>query len=33
MQGSIRVEATEGGGATFVLDLPAAASEIPAVRM
>lgn len=33
MQGSIRVEATEGGGATFVLDLPAAASEIPAARM
>ncbi|MGD2102353.1 MAG: ATP-binding protein [Acidimicrobiia bacterium] len=26
MHGSVRVEATEGGGATFVLDLPAAAS-------
>jgi signal transduction histidine kinase len=30
MQGSVRVEATEGGGATFVVDLPAAPSEIPA---
>lgn len=29
MNGSIRVEATEGGGATFVLDLPAAGAEIP----
>ena len=28
MQGSVRVEATEGGGATFVLDLPAATSPI-----
>jgi signal transduction histidine kinase len=26
MHGAVRVEATEGGGATFVLDLPAAAS-------
>jgi signal transduction histidine kinase len=26
MHGSVRVEATEGGGATFVLDLPAAAT-------
>lgn len=33
MHGSIRVEATEGGGATFVLDLPAAASEMPVARM
>ena len=30
MQGSVRVEATEGGGATFVLDLPAATSPIHA---
>jgi signal transduction histidine kinase len=30
MHGSVRIEATEGGGATFVLDLPAAASAIPA---
>jgi signal transduction histidine kinase len=29
MHGSVRIEATEGGGATFVLDLPAAASAIP----
>ncbi len=29
MHGTVRVEATEGGGATFVVDLPAAASEIP----
>ncbi len=33
MNGSIRVESTEGGGATFVLDLPAAASEMPVARM
>lgn len=30
MGGSVRIEATEGGGATFVLDLPAAAANIPA---
>lgn len=30
MKGSIRIEATEGGGATFVLELPAAPSSIPA---
>ncbi|HET9259845.1 MAG TPA: ATP-binding protein [Acidimicrobiia bacterium] len=30
MKGSVRVEATEGGGATFVLDLPAATSAIHA---
>jgi signal transduction histidine kinase len=29
MQGTVRVETTEGGGATFVVDLPAAAAEIP----
>lgn len=33
MNGSVRVEATEGGGATFVLDLPAAPSEIPAATV
>jgi len=27
MQGSVRVESTEGGGATFVVDLPAASPE------
>lgn len=27
MHGSVRIETTEGGGATFVLDLPAAADE------
>jgi signal transduction histidine kinase len=33
MQGSVRVEATEGGGATFVIDLPAStSSEIPLAR-
>jgi signal transduction histidine kinase len=33
MQGSVRVEATEGGGATFLIDLPVAAvSEMPATR-
>jgi len=32
MQGSVRIEATEGGGATFVLDLPAAASIRAAAR-
>jgi K+-sensing histidine kinase KdpD len=32
MHGSVRVEATEGGGATFLLDLPVAASEIPLAR-
>jgi K+-sensing histidine kinase KdpD len=32
MHGSVRIEATEGGGATFVLDLPAATSRIPAAR-
>jgi len=33
MQGSVRVEATEGGGATFVIELPAAAtSEMPVAR-
>ena len=32
MHGSVRVEATEGGGATFLLDLPAAPSEMPLVR-
>ncbi|HEX6220475.1 MAG TPA: ATP-binding protein [Acidimicrobiia bacterium] len=32
MHGSVRVEATEGGGATFVLDLPAAATAtVPSV--
>lgn len=32
MHGSVRVEATEGGGATFVLDLPAAAvATVPSV--
>jgi signal transduction histidine kinase len=32
MQGSVRVESTEGGGATFLVDLPAASSEeIPTV--
>jgi len=32
MHGSVRVEATEGGGATFVLDLPAAAAAtVPSV--
>lgn len=31
MNGSVRIEATEGGGATFVIDLPAAASGVPAV--
>jgi K+-sensing histidine kinase KdpD len=30
MGGSIRVEATEGGGATFLLDLPAAESNVAA---
>ncbi|MFZ0015585.1 MAG: ATP-binding protein [Acidimicrobiia bacterium] len=30
MHGSVRIEATEGGGATFVLDLPAAPSSVPA---
>lgn len=29
MNGSVRIEATEGGGATFVIDLPAAASGVP----
>jgi signal transduction histidine kinase len=32
MHGSVRVEATEGGGATFLLDLPVASSEIPLAR-
>jgi len=32
MHGTVRVEATEGGGATFLLDLPVAASEIPVAR-
>jgi K+-sensing histidine kinase KdpD len=32
MHGSVRVEATEGGGATFLLDLPAAPSEMPLAR-
>jgi two-component system OmpR family sensor kinase len=27
MQGSVRVESTEGGGATFLVDLPAASPE------
>jgi K+-sensing histidine kinase KdpD len=32
MQGSVRVESTEGGGATFLVDLPAASpEEIPTV--
>jgi signal transduction histidine kinase len=32
MQGSVRVESTEGGGATFLVDLPAASPEqIPTV--
>ncbi|MGD2042429.1 MAG: ATP-binding protein [Acidimicrobiia bacterium] len=30
MNGSVRIEATEGGGATFVVDLPAAGSSVPA---
>lgn len=30
MKGSVRVEATEGGGATFVLDLPGATSPVHA---
>jgi signal transduction histidine kinase len=29
MQGSVRIEVTEGGGATFVLDLPVAVSTVP----
>ena len=29
MHGSVRIEATEGGGATFVIDLPAAGSSVP----
>ena len=33
MHGSVRVEATEGGGATFVLDLPGAPANIPAARV
>jgi K+-sensing histidine kinase KdpD len=34
MKGSVRVDATEGGGATFVIELPAAAgiSQIPVAR-
>ncbi|HJS72188.1 MAG TPA: ATP-binding protein [Acidimicrobiia bacterium] len=32
MKGSVRVDATEGGGATFVVELPAATSQIPVVR-
>jgi signal transduction histidine kinase len=33
MHGSVRIETTEGGGATFVLDLPASAANIPAARI
>lgn len=33
MHGSVRVEATEGGGATFVLDLPGAPASVPAARI
>lgn len=32
MQGTVRVEATEGGGATFLLDLPVASADIPLAR-
>jgi signal transduction histidine kinase len=33
MNGSVRIEATDGGGATFVIDLPAAPSDIPVARV
>ena len=33
MDGSVRIEATEGGGATFVIELPATSSHIPAARI
>lgn len=33
MGGSVRVEATEGGGATFVIDLPSAPASIPVARV
>jgi len=32
MHGTVRVEATEGGGATFLLDLPVASADIPLAR-